>query len=207
MTTWLTLALPAFCLLVAVVELDNAHVGQWMLSRPIVIGPLLGALCGVPWQGLAAGALIEVFCVDVLPVGAALPLNGTVATAAAVLLAAGPSAVPAALAFPAGLGLGSVFRRLEHAVRGWRALLAQRTIEAAEAGEPISLGRVVFLGLAWHGVVTLAFLYLSVAASGPLLDLAWEAAPYAARRGVDLAYCNAPWLGLAALLHALRPRG
>lgn len=207
MIAWHLGVLPALCLVVALLELDNVHVGQWMLSRPILVGPALGALCGVPWLGLAGGAVIELFCVDVLPVGNALPVNGTVAATAFVLLAAGPSAVPAAAAFPAALGLGSVFRRLESAVRSWRVLLAQRTVEAVEAGERVTLGRVLFIGLAWHAGVTAAFLYATVTAAGPVLDWVWGAMPQTARHGLDVAYCNAPWLGLAALLHALRPRG
>ncbi|MBI5201922.1 MAG: PTS sugar transporter subunit IIC [Elusimicrobia bacterium] len=207
MIAWDLGVLPALCLVIAALELDNVHIGQWMLSRPILVGPVLGALCGVPWLGLAGGAVLELFCVDVLPVGNALPVNGTVAAASFVLLAAGPSAVPAAAAFPAALGLGSVFRRVENAVRSWRVLLAQRAFHAAEAGEKIKLGRVLFVGMFAHAAVTAVFLYATVAAAGPVLDAAWDWAPASARHGIDLAYCNAPWLGLAALLHALRPRG
>lgn len=207
MIAWNLGILPILCAVTAIVELDNVHVGQWMLARPILVGPALGALCGVPWLGLAGGAVIELFCVDVLPVGASLPVNGTVAAALFVLLAAGPSAVPAAAAFPAALWLGSLFRRLESAVRSGRVLLAQRTIEAAEAGERIRLGRTLFFGLAWHAGVTAVFLYGAVLAAGPALEWGWESMPQSTRHGLDLAYCNAPWLGLAALLHALRPRG
>lgn len=207
MSGWNLLVLPVLCALVALVELDNVHVGQWMVSRPILVGPALGALCGVEWLGLAAGALVELFCVDVLPVGDALPLNGTVAAASFVLLAAGPGAVPAAAAFPAGLALGSVFRRLEHAVRAGRTQLARQAQEAAEAGRPGRLGRAVLLGLAWHAGATALFLYAAVAALGPALGWGWDAAPVVVRHGFDLAYSIAPWLGLAALLHSLRPRG
>lgn len=207
MTPWHLLILPVLCVFVAALELDNVHIGQWMVARPIVLGPALGALCGVPWLGLAAGALVELFCVDVLPVGAALPVNGTVAVSVFLLLASGPSAVPAAAAFPAGLAAGSVFRRVESAVRSGRSLLARRALETAEAGGRVRLGRVVLLGLAWHAGLTAVYLYACVAAMGPALDWTWDAAPGFARRGVEAAYVNAPWLGLGALLYSLRPRG
>lgn len=205
--SWYALVLPVFCLLVAVIELDNVHVGQCMVSRPIVLGPVLGALFGVPWLGLAGGALVELFCVDVLPVGNALPVNGSVATASFLLLAAGPSAVPASAAFPAGMFLGGVFRSIENGVRSGRVGLARAAAEAAEAGEPVRFGRIVAKGLAWHAGSTAAFLYAAVLLLGPVLDWGWAAAPEPVKRGLDLAYMNAPWLGLGALLYALRPRG
>lgn len=205
--SWYVLILPVFCMLVALIELDNVHVGQCMVSRPIVLGPVLGALFGVPWLGLAGGALVELFCVDVLPVGNALPVNGAVATASFLLLAAGPSAVPAAAAFPAGMFLGSVFRRIENAVRAGRASLAHAAAESAGSGEPVRFGRIMAKGLAWHAAATAGFLYAAVLLVGPALDWTWGAAPEPVRRGFDLAYMNAPWLGLGALLYALRPRG
>lgn len=207
MNSWDLLVLPVLCLLVALIELDTVHVVQCMVSRPILLGPLLGALCGVPWLGLAGGALIEFFCVDVLPVGNALPVNGAVATASFLFLASGSSAVPASAAFPAGLALGSLFRSVESAVRSGRVRLAHRAVQSAEAGEPVRFGRLVFAGLAWHASATALFLYAGVLILGPVLDWGWSAAPASARRGLDLAYMNAPWLGLAALLYALRPRG
>lgn len=205
--SWYVLVLPALCLLVALIELDNVHVGQCMISRPIVLGPLLGTLFGVPWLGLAGGALVELFCVDVLPVGNALPVNGAVATASFLLLAAGPSAVPAAAAFPAGLALGSMFRRVENAIRSGRAGLARRALESAEAGEPVRFGRLLAAAMGWHAAATAGFLYAGVAMLGPALDWGWTASPQAVRRGLDLAYMNAPWLGLGAMTYALRPRG
>ena len=69
MSAWYLGALPALCCLAALVELDTVHVGQWLVSRPILLGPALGALCGAPWLGLGGGALIELFCLDGLPVG------------------------------------------------------------------------------------------------------------------------------------------
>ncbi len=51
--------------------LDLVSVPQAMLSRPLVAGFLGGMVVGAPVQGLAVGALLELFALETLPVGAA----------------------------------------------------------------------------------------------------------------------------------------
>ncbi|HET9869780.1 MAG TPA: PTS sugar transporter subunit IIC [bacterium] len=70
MTEWLLL--PA---LLGLVSLDVSAVGQFMVSRPIVTGPLVGFLLGQPALGLEMGALIEIIWIGDLPVGAHLPID------------------------------------------------------------------------------------------------------------------------------------
>lgn len=53
------------------VGLDLASVPQLMISRPLVAGFLGGMLVGHPVPGLVVGALLELFAMESLPVGAA----------------------------------------------------------------------------------------------------------------------------------------
>ncbi len=53
-----------------VVGLDVASVPQMMYSRPLVAGFLGGTIVGHPLPGLAVGAVLELFALDTLPVGA-----------------------------------------------------------------------------------------------------------------------------------------
>lgn len=52
------------------VGLDLASVPQAMFSRPLIAGLIGGATLGAPLPGLAIGALLELFALDTLPVGA-----------------------------------------------------------------------------------------------------------------------------------------
>ena len=61
--------------LLAFLSLDATAVGQFMVSRPIVIGPLIGWFLGHPNIGLEMGALIEMIWIGDLPVGAHLPMD------------------------------------------------------------------------------------------------------------------------------------
>ena len=66
--TWLqTLAVVVVGTLVG---LDLVSVPQAMFSRPIVAGMLGGTIAGSPVSGLAIGAILELFALDTLPVGA-----------------------------------------------------------------------------------------------------------------------------------------
>ena len=133
--------------------------------------------------------------------------DGAIAVAVYLLLATGPDTVPSAAAFPAALLMGSLFRRVESVVRARRAKLTHAAESDLAAGEDVAWERLIVRGMAPHLAATALFLYVAVAALGPVLDLAWLAAPDFARRGFELSFENAPWLGLAALLYSLRPKG
>ncbi|MEK9144526.1 MAG: PTS sugar transporter subunit IIC, partial [Elusimicrobiota bacterium] len=111
--TWHFAALPMLSVLAAALEADSVHVGQWMLSRPVIVGPLFGAVLGSAWTGALLGSLLEMVGLDSKPVGGVVPANGTVAAAIAVVLCLGPDGVVPAAAFPAALACGALFSRIE----------------------------------------------------------------------------------------------
>jgi len=57
--------------------------GQLMISRPVVIAPIIGLLCGNGTVGLFVGVLIELLWISDLPVGAAIPSDDTLFAAVA----------------------------------------------------------------------------------------------------------------------------
>src|SRR5207247_819829 len=63
---------------------DLVSVPQAMIARPIVAGPVAGAILGDLGTGLALGVLFELFQYDVLPVGATRYPEYGPATVAAV---------------------------------------------------------------------------------------------------------------------------
>lgn len=96
-------------LLGAVLALDTTSVGQTMVSRPLVAGPLTGWILGDPALGLAVGAVLELYLLVSFPSGGARfpeASTGTVVAVAAVAPALGPGAVPLAVAV--GLVWGQV---------------------------------------------------------------------------------------------------
>jgi fructoselysine and glucoselysine-specific PTS system IID component len=82
MVHWFSIAL-----LMAFLSLDETAFGQFMVSRPIVAGPVVGWMIGRADLGLEIGALIELIWIGDLPVGAHLPLDLTMLTGTSVALA------------------------------------------------------------------------------------------------------------------------
>ena len=82
MSHWLSISI-----LLAFLSLDVSAVGQFMISRPIVVGPLVGWIAGRPDIGLEMGALIELIWIGDLPVGAHLPMDLMMLTGVSVAFA------------------------------------------------------------------------------------------------------------------------
>lgn len=73
----------------AVVGLDLVSFPQIMITRPLVAGSVTGAIVGDPASGLAVGAVLELFALEVLPVGATRYPDYGPATIAGVVVATG----------------------------------------------------------------------------------------------------------------------
>ena len=134
--TWLLLGL-----LGGAVGVDGASFGQIMLSRPIVAAAVAGWIVGRPAEGLVLGALLEVFSLTVLPVGAArYPESGTGAAAAAAAygLGAPPGGSAGALALAVAFGLA--WEQVGGASVYQLRLLNERLVGAPAAGGSFGAG-------------------------------------------------------------------
>lgn len=190
-------ALVLAALAVAVVELEGVDAGQFMFSRPLILGPMMGLAFHRFDFGAAVGALVEMFSFEALPVGGSIPANATVAAGSALLLSLGAAPVPIELAFPSGLVLGWAYARLEGFLRRRRARYN---------GTGRGLVPTILRSLAWHLAATAAFMLAAVLAARPALAAAYPLLPAAARSGLAAGFKFAPWLGAAALARALWPR-
>lgn len=187
----------------AVLELDESMVGQFMLSRPIVAGIALGAAFSEVLLGASLGLFYEIFSLDDLPVGGYLPLNAPVAAAAALLLALGPSPVAPALAVPVGLAFGWAHARLDTRLRRRRDGLGRRIEGRMKRGQTPGLGRLAAGECLRQAGMTFGML-LAALAMRPLLERGWPLAPAGLREGLSFGLLLSPWLGAAALIHSAR---
>jgi PTS system mannose-specific IIC component len=157
----------AVVLLGAFVGLDVASVPQVMFSRPLVAGLLGGALVGHPLPGIAIGAVLELFALDTLPVGATRNPDWGPGSVAAGALAGSHSD-----GFPASGFLGLVLVAvvtawaggwLVHVVRRANvgAVVARR--EALDRGDLAAIRTIQWLGLVRDAGRSLALTMLALA--------------------------------------------
>ena len=109
------------------VGIDLASVAQTMISRPLVAGTVAGLIVGDPGVGVVVGTILELFALDVLPVGATRYPDYGLGAVAAVATAAG---VPGVLGTGIGVGVGLVVAYI-----GGAAVHVMRVLNAADVDE------------------------------------------------------------------------
>ena len=193
-----------YALLGGVLGLDVVSFPQAMLSRPIVAATIAGAFAGNALYGLLLGAIVELFALEMLAVGASrYPEWGSASVVGGALFAAGtldaPPAATLAAALLATLIVAWVGGWSMYGLRRLNGITARRALPALERGDVGAVARVQLLGLTsdlLRGVM--------VTAAG-LLVLAPLAARMAGGGGVsETTFTIAVWgLALAAAVSAL----
>jgi PTS system mannose-specific IIC component len=175
---------PLLALLIwgTVAGLDLASMLQGGFSRPLVAGAVAGVILNDPMSGLRIGVTLELFALDVLPVGASRYPDYGAATVAAVAAGAGES-------WTAALGPSVLLGLLLAHLGGWTIVLHRRVTAWALAraehqldrGEPGVASRVHLVGLTSDLVRSAALAALGLAAAAlldhaPRLDVGTERA-------------------------------
>lgn len=132
-------------LIAGIVEWDIYGWGQTMISRPIVVGTLMGIALGNLETGLVVGGTIELLYLGIIPVGAAVPPDATMAASIAsslAILSGIDVAAAAALAVP--VAVASQF--LQMAVWTGNLALLHRADKYAEEANFRAIERLQYTG-------------------------------------------------------------
>lgn len=169
----------------AVVGLDLVTGPQVMVARPFVAGTVAGALLGDVAAGATVGAVLELYALDVLPVGATrYPDYGAAAVAAAATAANAPLAVALGPAVGLGLVVGWIGEVAMHQLRRANARRVHRATAELDAGQAAALRRVHWFGL-WGDVLrSVVVTGLGLGAAFTLRDLAPPPVRWALLAGV-----------------------
>lgn len=133
MSPLLVLGLLAWGTIVAV---DLVTVPQGLLSRPLVAATVAGWLAGDPAAGLLAGAVLELYALEVLPIGAArYPDYGPGAVAGGAAAALIPEASVIGVAGLVGLPLGLLGGWSIHLHRRRNARSVEANLARVDAGD------------------------------------------------------------------------
>jgi mannose/fructose/N-acetylgalactosamine-specific phosphotransferase system component IIC len=145
MSATLVAALAGWGLLVG---LDLVSVAQVMIARPFVAGTVAGILLGDPSSGAIVGAALELFALDLLPVGGVrYPDYGPAAVAAAVTAAGAPGVLGLGPAVAVGLVVAYAGEWAMQWTRWLNSRDVQRCRAGLDAGEPASIAGVQLRGI------------------------------------------------------------
>ncbi len=179
-------------------KLDLAT-GTSMISRPIVLGPLVGLVLGDFEAGVKIGATLELAFLGQYSVGAYIPPNvivgGILGTAFAITTGKGAD-IAFTMAFPIAMLMQIIDNLLFSIVRPMLAKVADRY---AEQGNPGGIDRIHFA----CGLITCTCLFIVTAAGYALgsahIQAFVDSIPEVITKGLSIACGILPALGFAML--------
>lgn len=149
--------------------LDRVALLQFMISRPLVAGPLAGWAMGMPLIGLHVGILLELLWLGRLPVGAAIPPDDTQVAIGATVMAVtlerllGIHGMPVViLCVLMAIPLGKFGQWFDRLARNANDRLSQRAAVLADDGDLGGLERLHLGGLLHFALASLGTCLLIV---------------------------------------------
>ncbi len=153
------------------VGMDLVSVPQALLSRPLVTALGTGLILGDVPTALVVGLALELFALDVLPVGASRYPDYGAATIGAVVFADGAGA------WQESLGVATLFGLVMASIGGWtlqwhreaggRALRNQAA--GLAAGDPVTIARLHWRGISGDAIRSLFLTLVALLGAGLLL--------------------------------------
>lgn len=185
-----------------------------MISRPIIIAPVVGILLGNPYAGLIIGAILELFWIDRIPVGIYIPPNDSVAAAFAASLAilAGQTlgavnhemiALSILLAIPFGIAV----KKIDVKIVESNNVLSDQALEAAKSLDIRAIERKTYLGLLKVFMFYLVLLFILQIIFIPVLIWLYPKLPAEINTMLSLTYYFLPLLGIAVAINTIKLRG
>lgn len=193
--------------------LDRVFI-QTMISRPIIIAPVVGIILGNPYAGLMIGAILELFWIDRVPIGIYIPPNDSVAAAFAASLAilagqalGGVNHPLIALSVLVAIPFGIVVKKMDVKIVESNNVLSDQALQAAKSLNVSAIERKTYLGLAKVFLFYAVVLFILQIIFIPALIWIYPKLPAALSAALSMAYYFLPMLGIAVALNTIKLRG
>ncbi len=166
-----------FVIVAAVLLLLRHDVGPVLVYRPLVLGPLLGSMAGIPLEGFLVGSALEWIWIDRIPAGGIrIPAVsvGTAAALTALIVLTGLDTAPRvvhgdqlAVAMLVAAGYTLLYVPLDGGLRRAWNIAGENTILAIGQGSLVELRAFVYVTLAVRvALLAVGLLTAPVAALG-----------------------------------------
>jgi fructoselysine and glucoselysine-specific PTS system IID component len=188
--------------LIAVFGHFEDFLGTTLLSRPLVLGPLVGLVLGDVSQGVMIGATLELIFMGNIKVGAAIPpdiiTGGVLGTAFAILSHKGP-AIALALAVPISILAELVISGLFV----FRAIFNKKFNQYAEDGNYKGIQRLHILSGLLKPLLMGIIVFISLEAGSTAIKSFLDLIPAWVQSGLQVAGNMLPALGFALLMNLM----
>lgn len=185
----------------------DAHTAQTHIFRPIVVGPVVGAIMGDMPTGLAVGVIVELMFLAVIFVGTAVPPNPTISTAIAsalAILGGGGTELAVATALPISF-IGAIAETVQNSVINvfWMHR-AERAINKLDRGGLVrnNIVYTMLTNLVLYGVPTFLAVYFGAGVVQGIID----AIPSRVLTGLAVAGGMIGAVGFALLLSSIKTK-
>ena len=186
---------------------------QTMISRPVIIAPIIGLLMNNLYAGLIIGAIIELIWVDRLPLGTYIPPNDSIAAVVAIAITtiagshldvSSPELI--ALSVLLALPCGMMAKQAGIVVIQSNNTLSDQALEDAKENNIKAIERKSYLGLAkissLYALCLLTFLLILV----PLVVWIYPRFNTTLLKALSFTYYFLPLLGIAVAMNMLKLR-
>ena len=188
--------------LIAMFGHSEDFLGTTLLSRPLVLGPLVGAALGDITQGTIIGATLELIFMGNIKVGAAIPpdviTGGVLGTAFAIISGKG-AAIALALAVPISILAEMVLSGLFI----FRSGFNKKFIEAAENGDYKKVQHLHILSGLMKPLLMGLITFLTLQLGADVMKSFLEKIPLWVNTGLQVAGNMLPAMGFALLMNVM----
>jgi mannose PTS system EIIC component len=193
--------------------LDRVFI-QAMISRPVVIAPLIGIIFQNPSAGLIIGALVELFWIDRIPVGTYIPPNDSVvavlATSVALLSGqklGGTTPQLIALAILLTLPCGIIAQKMDFFIIKSNNMLSDRALEDAKTVNIRAIERKNYRGLIKVFLSVVLYLFIMQSILVPAVIWFYPKLSLPVMKMFTFIYYFLPLLGIAVAINTIKLRG
>lgn len=187
---------------------------QALISRPVVAGPVIGALLSDPYTGLIAGAFVELLWIDRLPIGTYIPPNDSVA---AILITAGSILAGIKLghlsqslfvfAFLLFLPFGPIGEKVEFLIIKSNDKLSRKAMEDAKAGDFKGISRRHIFGLWKIFLGNIILIFIPLLLGSAVIIWIYPLLPKEILKTLYYTYFVIPIIGVTVALNTIKLRG
>ncbi|MFW6134655.1 MAG: PTS sugar transporter subunit IIC [Elusimicrobiota bacterium] len=191
-------------LLGGIITSDSIALGEFMISRPIFCGPLIGLLFGDITTGLYVGMILELIWLTILPLGNSVPPDSTVVTISAAFLGIinGGGSDLGYIMFliffliPAGI----VFKKIDIIHRDFNSFFSHKLEEKIEDGIFKYVDRTIYLSTLLFILKAGMFIGLLIVIGKNIFPYIYEGLSFSIREAMAELFYVVPSIGLGSII-------